>query len=155
MQEGDVVSLEVVVDVRLPIALEGANQTPSVGEIGEGVLANGGVERTESGRQRRRALIEIDEHEWAPRLDTNRSKGVVIGCGRVAEVAGRLQGAVPTERPSVVAADQISGLTAARPLDHAGPMWAHVVEAAQISLGIDHHQERITGDLVSDVLARS
>src|SRR5688500_18052898 len=73
----------------------------------------------------------------------------------VAEVARRLEAAVPAERPPVVAADEVPSGAATGPHEDAGPVRAHVVEPAQRAGRVDGDEDREPGDIGGHIVTRA
>ena len=120
-------------------------------------MPNGSQSDSERGDglvERRRMVPEMDKDEVAPAGDGDRREGTVVRAqpGLVAEVAGRLELAVPVERPAVVPAHEVAGGPRARPDDHTGAMRTHVVEATKRPVTLDDDEHGTAGNLVGDVL---
>src|SRR6185503_12725670 len=76
--------------------------------------------------QRKNLRVEADEDHAAPRVDLN--LGQVHPLGHLAtEVAGVQEGAVVSERPSVIATDQVGLMALPIPNDRTGTVRARVV----------------------------
>ncbi len=99
------------------------------------------------------AIASSNGGGWSPRWTKTRlrQQATEIGArarssghrlGLVAEVTGRLELAVPVERPAVVPAHQVAGGPRAGPHDDPGAVRADVVEAAQRPVALDERRTR-------------
>ena len=87
MQERDVVPLEVVVGVRLPVAREVVSRRANERHGFEREVVHLGEEVAEILLQRRGRGVQVDEDLPAPRGDLNRVQRELVGVERLAEVA--------------------------------------------------------------------
>ena len=133
VEQLDVIALEIVVDVGLPVAREFPRDAVAVGESIEVVSTDQGVEQPDFGLEGRRLRIETDEDEWTPRLHSDRSERVVLDARRLvaSEIAGRLQGTIPSEGPTVITTHEIARAARSRPQQDSGSMRTDVVEGLQ------------------------
>ena len=113
-----------------------------------------GSKRPDRLLERRRLRTEVDEHQVAPASNGDRREGAVVRAqpGFVTEVAGRLQLAVPVERPAVVPTHEVPGRPRPGPHDHPSAVRTDVVEATQRTISFDDDEDRDPGDLLGDVL---
>ncbi len=145
MDEWQVVALEVVVGVGLPVALEVLAAVLGLGEGLDGEPRTLVCEATKPVEQRRGGAIGIGEHETSPSVHRDRPQPGVGGVG--AEVARAPQRAVQLVHPAVVPADERPS-AAAGPVPHERPsaVSAHVVEGAPHAVLVRHDHERPARD---------
>ncbi len=147
MHHRQVVSLEVVVDVHLPVAVDqpglGRHVAHPLGCQRRGPLGDG----VEEVRQRGRLEVEVGEDERPPGGHLHRHQPHGLGVEALAPLhLGRAQQrSIQPVRPAVIAA--LQRLPLAAPLGHrAGPVQADVVESAQ-RVAIADHDDRLVTDL--------
>ena len=154
VHHGQVVTLEVVVDVDLPVAC----QVPLPAHH---PLHPFGVEFLRPRRdvlekmgQWRRLVVQVAEDERAPRRDLHRQQVHILGTevGRPLHLRRANQGAGERIGPAVVFALHRLPLAAAG-RHRAGAVQADVVEAAQ-RLPVAHDHDRLPGDVDDDVRPR-
>ena len=156
MRDRQVVALEVVVDVDLPVALDDV-----VAPLDERACGRRRSRPRHLGRdgahhlgQRRRVVGQVDEDERAPALDAHGDEAEVL----LGEALGVLhlgrgaQAAVEPVRPAVVAALERLAV-ALRERDLARAMPADVVEGAQLAVEAVRDDDRLVEDRDRDEVA--
>ena len=142
---GDVVALDEVVGVVLPVAVHLELGLAHLGEGLDRIVFHRLRQAAEGVDQRRRARIEVREHQSAPGLDPDRHQAVVFlpEPVRLAEIRRALQVAGGIEHPAVIAAAQHAAMAVPVVQQLRGAMRAHVVEAAQAAVAIADYKEPI------------
>ena len=153
MHHRQVVALEIVVDVHLPVAGDVPLLPRHVAHLLAAEGRDAGRHVLEHVEQRRRLAVEVGEDERAPRGDLHRYEMHLRGVEPLDTLHLRRadQGAVETVGPAVVAALQGVALPASLG-DGAGAVQAHVVECAQ-RVVIAEHDDGIVADGGGEVLA--
>ena len=152
MGDGDVVALEVVIDVDLPVAVDDVvaafDQVEAIELEGPrllGDVAEARGERLSSG-------IEIDEDESFPGFEAKRehAHGAAIEEFDAFDIGSADEAAVEGVGPAVVlAAEDI--FAAAAEGDRSGSVTANVAEGAQRALLITDDEDGFSGDFGSEV----
>jgi hypothetical protein len=144
-----VVALQVIVDVDLPVALDQVltplDQAHVIHVVaGRSHLGGDGAQHLQ---QRRRIGREADEDERAPSVDAHRHQAEVLLAEilRVLHLGAGTQGAVEAVGPAVIPALQRLAVPACE--GHLpGPMAAHVVEPAELTIQAMRNHDRLVED---------
>src|SRR6202795_4552382 len=149
-----VVSLEIVVDVGLPVAVHFAGA--ALGELHtvEGELLRLGGQFAQRLAQRAGLGIEIHEDEVEPFFDANRDEAEVFGIKifDAIEFGGDEQSAVEAVSPAVVGAAEEFAVSAAGG-GVAGAMAADIIKAAENAVVAASDEERLSDEVEGKVVA--
>ncbi len=153
MDHRQVITLEIVLDVGLPVAGEVVAAPLDQRKARQGI---GAVQRSQRLGERGRGEVEVDEHQALPGLHADGEEAVLarVEPGRIAEVDGVAQPAVQGVAPAVVAAGEALAAVA-KAVGHqgAGAVAADVVEGGQVALGLAHQHHRRAADQLGQVVA--
>ena len=141
VHEGDVVALEVVVGVRLPVARQVVHSRERGCERLDGEVGARVGERPERVEQRRRVEIDVHEHEPSPLVDADRFERDRVAVDAVAEVARGAQLPIEVVGPAVIAAHEARDVPGPGRHERPRTMPAHVVVADEIAVVVHHHDD--------------
>src|SRR5437762_475568 len=148
MRYGNVVALEIIVDVNLPVAVDDviaalrevqALELEAVGLLGD---------LPQVGGKRLGLKIEIDENELAPGFAAQRhhAHGVAVEEFNAIDVGRPDEAAVEGVGPAVVLAAQ-DIFAAAAEGDGARPMAAHIAESAEFAFLVSDNDDWLAGNI--------
>src|SRR6202795_1531519 len=151
-----VVSLEIVVDIGLPVAVHAVGAALGKLHAAERELLGMGRQLAQRLAQRAGLGIEIDENEVEPFLDANRDAAEVfrIKIFDAVEFGRDEQSAVEGVGPTVVAAAEKFAVSAAGG-GGAGAMAADVMEASKNAVVAASDEERLSDEVKGKVVARA
>src|SRR5438094_1531047 len=148
MRYGNVVALEIIVDVNLPVAVDdvlaGLREVQALELEAVGLLGD----LPQVGGKRLGLKIEIDENELAPGFAAQRhhAHGVAVEEFNAIDVGRPDEAAVERVRPAVVlTAEHI--LAAATEGDGARAMAANIAEGAEFALLVADNDDRFAGNI--------
>src|ERR1700733_3437357 len=154
MHAGQVVTFEIVIHIRLPIALHLIS--PAFEQFHPGKMKLLGLLRqfAQALAQRTRILIQVHEDETEPLLDPHRRQSKVFRTKSfdAFNLGGAEQRSIETVGPSVISAAKYFAGTAAFGR-RTGAVPAHVIEAAQLAVAIANDQQRLADQLGRKVVA--
>jgi hypothetical protein len=149
----DVIALQVVIDVDLPVAGDGVILAPAPGHPLRGQRARLVGDGAQESLQRPGGGVQVDEDERPPGGDPHRhqAEGRAVEVLDAVELGRGQQAAVKGVGPAVVVALERLAVTAA--LGHAaGPVPADVVKGPQL-LPVANYHERLAGHAAGEVVA--
>jgi len=155
MNAGQVVTLEIVVDISLLVALHVVSATFKQFHPGKIKLLCLPRQFAQAIAQRRRRGIQIHKDEVEPFLNFHRHQSKIFGPEILdaLDIGGADEPAIQAIGPAVIAAAEDFARAASfrrRP----GSVAAHVVEAAELSIVAAHDQQRLTYQLSREIVAR-
>src|SRR5689334_18544786 len=148
MRDGDVVALEVIVDVNLPVAIDDVVAALGRFQAVELEAARLLGDFSQIDGEWLRLKIEIDENELAPGFAAQRhhAHSAAIEKLDAIDVRSANEAAVESVGPAVVLAAQ-DIFAAAAERDRARAMAAHVAEGAQLALLVAHDDDRLADNI--------
>src|SRR5436190_5056375 len=149
MDDRDVITLEVVVDVDLPVAVD-----HPVLARGERAVERSGTKVAEEIAERRSGGVEVDEQQAIPTLNAKlrqRDRRLLPALDAL-HLRRRAQRSIERVGPSVIAALQRRAL-ARSSRDRTGAMTADVRQRANFAVVAANDQQRLVGDIGREELA--
>ena len=148
VSDGDVVALEIIVDVDLPVAIDDVVAALDGLQAFELEAAGLFGNFAEIGRERLGVLIEIDEDELLPDFERQRdhAHGAAVEELDAFNIRRADQTAIERVGPAMIAATK-DIFAAAVLRDGAGAVAADVAEGAERAFFVPHNDDRFTSDI--------